>query len=114
MPATARSSITLSRTAATTVVASPGTAADTANGDAYPNSDNSFLIMNNTGGSTYTVTIAYNGTAGTVDGQAVTGRQFSVPATTIQWVKLGRTDLYGTTATITASNTAVKLAVYAL
>jgi hypothetical protein len=111
MPATARSSITLSRTAATTVVASPGTAADATNGDAYPNSDDSFLVMNNTGGSTYTVTIAY---VNTVDGQAVTGRQFSVPATTMQWVKLGRTDLYGTTATITASNTAVKLAVYAL
>ena len=111
MPATARSTITLSRTTPNTVVASPGTAADTTNGDAYPNGDNTWLVMNNTGGSTYTVSIAY---AVTTDGQAVTARSFSVPATTIQWVKLGRTDLYGTTAVITASNVAVKLGVYSL
>jgi hypothetical protein len=111
MPATARTTTTLSRTTASVLAASPGTAADATNGDAYPNGENTFLIMNNTGGSTYTVTVAYTST---VDGQAVTGRQFSVPATTMHVVKLGRPDLYGSTATITAQNTAVKLAVYSL
>jgi hypothetical protein len=44
----------------------------------------------------------------------VTGRQFSVPATTMHVVKLGRPDLYGSTVILTAQNTAVKIAVYSL
>jgi hypothetical protein len=111
MPATARTTTTLSRTSATVLTASPGTAADATNGDAYPNGENTFAIFNNTGGSTYTVSVAYNVTT---DGQAVTARSFSVPATTMHVVKLGRPDLYGSTVILTAQNTAVKIAVYSL
>jgi hypothetical protein len=50
----------------------------------------------------------------TVDGQAVTPRSYTIPANTILMTKLGPVALYGSTVTVTASATTVKLAVYAL
>lgn len=111
MPATARTTTTLSRTALTALAASPGTACDPANGDAYPNSDDSFLLANNTGATNRTVNIAY---VSTVDGQTVSARQFTITANTMQLVKLGRTDLYGTTVVLTGAHAELKLQVYSL
>lgn len=113
MPATA---ITPTQVTHTTVTALPataslGTAADTANGNSFPNGGSSLLLMNNTAGSGATVSVAFGST---VDGQAVTPRSYSVAANTIAFVKLGPVSLYGSTVTVTASATTVRLAVYAL
>lgn len=106
MPATARTATTLTHTTPVTVAASPGTAADVTNGDTFPNGGNTILVMNNTGGSTYYVDIYL---AQGQDGLAATARRHSVPATTIQEVKLGPPSLYGSTTLVKAENTAVKL-----
>lgn len=111
MAVVARTATTLTHTTAVVFPASPGTAANVPDGDTFPNGGNSWLVMNNTGGSTYTVTIAVTDT---VDGLAVTGRTHSVAAGEIKVVKLGPSAIYGTTTKVTAENTAVKLAVYAL
>ena len=111
MTATARTATTLTHTTATTLPASPGTAADNVNGDTFPNGGNTFLVMNNTAGSSGTVTVSFTAT---VDNQAVTARQFTVPANTIQMVKLGPVPYYGDPVTVTASASTIKLAAYAL
>lgn len=111
MALTALTPVQLSYTAASTFPASPGVAGDNVNGNAAPNGGNSILVMNNTAGSSGTVTVAYSAQ---VDGQTVTPRTFTVPANTIQFVKLGPTNLFGTTVTVTPSASTIKLAVYAL
>lgn len=111
MPATARTATTLSRTTPTTVAASPGIAADVTNGDTFPNGGSTILVMNNTGGSTYYVDVYL---AAGQDGLAAAARRHSVPANTIQEVKLGDPSLYGSTTLVKAENVAVKLLAKAL
>lgn len=111
MAVVARTATSLNHTTPVTVAASPGLAANVPDGDTFPNGGSSILLMNNTGGAAYTVTVAV---AETVDGLAVTGRVHTVPAGEIRWVKLGAPAVYGTTTKVTAENVAVKLAVYAL
>lgn len=111
MAVVARTATTLNHLTAVAVAASPGIAANVPDGDTFPNGGNSVLVMNNTGGATYTVTVAVTEL---VDGLAVTGRVHSVAAGEIKWVKLGAPAIYGTTTKVTAENVAVKLAVYAL
>lgn len=111
MAATPLTATTLTHTTAVTVAASPGATSDPTNGNSFPNGGESILVMNNTAGASATASIAITKT---VDGQAVTARQFTVPATTIQYVKLGPVDTYGTTVTVTTSAATLKLAVYAV
>jgi hypothetical protein len=106
MPATARTATTLTHTTPATVAASPGVAADVTNGDTFPNGGNTILVMNNTGGSTYYVDIYL---AAGQDGLTASARRHSVPANTIQEVKLGPPTLYGSTTLVKAENVAVKL-----
>lgn len=94
----------------TTAVSLPATASlgavgDLA-GDTVPNGGSTVLFMNNTGASPYTVTVA---TTSTVDGLAVADRVFTVPANTVQIVKLGPTSVYGTSTSLTVQNVAVRL-----
>jgi hypothetical protein len=91
--------------------ASWGTAANVPDGDTFPNGGNTLLIMNNTGASTYTVTIAVEST---VDGLAVASRVHSLTAGQIKIVKLGPSRIYGTTTKVTAENVAVRLIAYAV
>lgn len=105
MAATALTATEIGKTAAT-LAASPGVAANATDGNLVPNNGNTILLMNNTGGSTYAVTVAF---ADTVDGQVVTPLSYSVPANTIHMVKLGAPSIYGTTTLVTAANVAVKL-----
>src|SRR5689334_665437 len=111
MAATARTATTLTHTTPVTPPASPGVAADNVNGDTFPNGGHTMLIMNNTAGSSATVTVSF---ANTVDGQAVTARQYTIPATTVQIVKLGPSTYYGDPVTVTASASTVKFLAYTI
>lgn len=111
MPATARTATTVTHTALSTLLADPGTAADNVNGDSFPNGGNTLLVMNNTAVGSGTVTISVDQQ---VDGLAVTGRQFTIPATSIRVVKLGPVAVYGSTVTVTASASTIKLQAFAL
>jgi len=111
MAATARTATQLSHTGLATLLADPGTAADNVNGDSFPNGGNTILIMNNTAGSSGTVTI---GVTQQVDGLTVTGRSFTIPANSIRVAKLGPPAVYGDTVTVTASASTIKLQAFAL
>lgn len=111
MAVVARTATTVTHKTAVTVPASPGTAANTPDGDTFPNGGNSILVMNNTGASSRTVDVY---TTSSVDGLPVQTRQFTVAAGVIQYVKLGPPGLYGTVTKVIASHSEVKLAVYAL
>lgn len=102
---------TLTHTAAVTAVASPGVAANVADGDTFPNGGSTILVMNNTGGSSYFVDIYQ---ASNEDGLAAVARRFTVPATTVQEVKLGPPSVYGAKTLVKAENVAVKLLAKAL
>lgn len=86
--------------------ASLGAQADTTNGDTVPNGGTTVLFMNNTAGSSGTVTVQ---TTSTVDGLAVSDRTFTVPANTVQVVKLGPTSVYGTSTRIDCSANTIRL-----
>ena len=111
MPPTARSATTLTHTALATLLADPGTAADNVNGDSFPNGGSTILVMNNTAGSSGTVTIA---TTQSVDGLTPATREFTIPANSIRLAKLGPPTIYGTTVTVTASAATIKLQAFAL
>jgi hypothetical protein len=106
MAVVARTATQISHTTPVTVAASPGVAANVPDGDTFPNGGNTILVMNNTGGSTYYVDIYLS--AGQ-DDLTAPARRHSVPATTIQEVKLGSPALYGETTLVKAENVAVKL-----
>ena len=108
MAATALDVLVTGHKAATTLPASPGRAANTTDGDLAPNNGRAILLVNNTGGSGYSVTISFKDD---VDGQTVTPLSFTVPANTIQLVALGNPALYGEQTLVKAANTAVKLLV---
>jgi hypothetical protein len=109
MPAVTRAVTALSHTTPTALAANPGLAANVPDGDLFPNSGSAFVIMSNTGGSTYTVTEAF---ADQVDGITVPGRVFSLTAGSSQLVKLGPPKTYGQVTKLTAENVAVKFAAY--
>ena len=111
MPATARTATTITHTALATLLADPGTAADNVNGDSFPNGGSTILIMNNTAGSSGTVTIA---TVLSTDGLTAPTRQFTIPANSIRVAKLGPPAIYGSTVTVTASASTIKLQAFAL
>lgn len=111
MPATALSATTLTHTTPVTLASSPGAAGDNTNGNTVPNGGSSVLFMNNTAGSSGTVTVALTTT---VDGQTVTSRTFTIPANTVQMVKLGPVAYYGTTVTVTPSASTIKFLVVAI
>lgn len=110
MAATALTVTQLDHETAVTLPASPGVAADTTNGNSVANGGNTLLVVNNTAGSSATVDLV---TPGTVDDLPVGDRQFTVPANTIQLVRVGPPSVYGTTVRINSSATTVKLAAYA-
>lgn len=111
MAVTAHAATTLDHTTAVTVVASPGVAANVADGDTFPNGGYTILVMNNTGGSSYFVDVYQESNE---DGLAAVARRFTVPATTVQEVRLGPSKVYGTTTLVKAENVAVKLSAKAL
>ncbi|MDN5931053.1 MAG: hypothetical protein L0I24_08325 [Pseudonocardia sp.] len=111
MAVVARSATTLTHTAAVTVAASPGIAANLPDGDAFPNGGSSVLVMNNTGAAPYFVDIFQESGQ---DGLPAQARRFTVPATTIHEVKLGPPGIYGATVLVKAENVAVLLSAKAL
>jgi hypothetical protein len=111
MPATARTATQLNHITPVTLPASPGTAADTTNDDSFPNGGTTFLVMNNTAGSSGTVSVT---PTTKVDDLAVTARTYTVPANTIQLVKLGPVKDYGNEVIVDASATTIKLAAYSV
>lgn len=108
-----RSATSLGHTTAVVIpaAASWGTVANVPDGETFPNGGSTILVMNNTGGSTYTVTIDV---ASTVDGLPVTDRVHSLAAGEIKIVKLGPPAIYGSKTLATAQNVAVRLIAYAL
>lgn len=102
---------TLTHTTPVTWPAIPGEAADTTNGDTVPNGGSTILVMNNTAASSGTVTVV---TTSTVDGLPVNDRVFTVPAETIQLVKLGPVSVYGTTTRVDCSASTLRVAAYAV
>lgn len=102
---------TLTHTTPVTWPANPGVAADTTNGDTVPNGGSTILVMNNTAASSGTVTVV---TTSTVDGLPVNDRVFTVPASTIQLVKLGPVSVYGTTTRVDCSASTLRVAAYAV
>jgi hypothetical protein len=111
MPATARTATQLTHTSLATLLADPGTAADNVNGDSFPNGGATILIMNNTAGSSGTVTIS---TTLSVDGLTAPTRQFTIPANSIRVAKLGPANIYGSTTTVMASASTIKLQAFSL
>lgn len=101
----------LTHTTPVTWPATPGVAADTTNGDTIPNGGSTILVMNNTAASSGTVTVV---TTSTVDGLPVNDRVFTVPATTIQLVKLGPVSVYGTSTRVDCSAATLRVAAYAV
>lgn len=99
----------LTHTTPVTFPTSPGVAADTTNGDQVPNGGYTVLVMNNTAGTSATVTAR---TSTTVDGLPVEDRVFTVPANTIQLVKLGPINVYGSSTRVDCSATTVRIAAY--
>lgn len=86
--------------------ASLGTPAAASGGDTVPNGGQTVLFMNNTAGASATVTVT---TTSEVDDLAVADLVFTVPANTVQVVKLGPTSIYGTSTRIDCSATTVRL-----
>lgn len=107
----ALSATTLTHTTAVSLpaTASLGAAAAASGGDTVPNGGSTILFMNNTAGASATVTVT---TTSTSDGLAVADREFTVPANTIQVVKLGPTNVYGTSTRVDCSATTVRLLAY--
>lgn len=87
----------------------PGVAADPTNGNAVPNVGDVLLVMNNTDASEQTVSIAV---ARTFYGLAISPRVHTIPAGTVQLVKLGDPKIHGALTGLSASSAAVKLAAY--
>lgn len=109
MAAVPRTVTSLSHTTAAALVANPGVAANVPDGDLFANNGSVFVIMSNTGGSTYTVTETVEDT---VDGITVPGREFELAAGSMAIVKLGPPKIYGAVTKLTAENVAVKFAAY--
>lgn len=104
----ALSATTLTHTTAVSLpaTASLGAAAAASGGDTVPNGGSTILFMNNTAGASATVTVT---TTSTSDGLPVDDRVFTVPANTVQVVKLGPTSVYGTSTRVDCSATTVRL-----
>jgi hypothetical protein len=104
----ALSATTLSHTAAVSLpaTASLGATAAASGGDTVPNGGSTVLFMNNTAGASATVTVT---TTSTSDGLDVADRVFTVPANTVQIVKLGPVSVYGTSTRVDCSATTVRL-----
>lgn len=96
---------------AVTLPASPGVAADTVNGDTVANGGSTLLVVNNTDASSQDITVV---TPGKVDDLDVEDRVFTVPASTVQFVRLGPVSVYGSSVTVTCLSANVLLAAYAL
>lgn len=108
-----RSATTLTHSTAVVVpdAESWGTAANVPDGDSFPNGGSTFLVMNNTGGAEYDVSIDVDAT---VDGLAVADRVHTLAAGEIKVVKLGPPAVYGNPTVVKAENVAVRLIAYAL
>ena len=91
--------------------ASLGATAAASGGDTVPNGGTTFLFMNNTAGSSGTVTIT---TTSEVDDLPVDDLEFTVPANTVQLVKLGPATIYGTSTRIDCSATTIRLLAFSL
>jgi hypothetical protein len=91
--------------------ASLGTVAAASGGDTVPNGGTTILFMNNTAGASATVTVT---STAVVDGLPVGDREFTVPANTVQVVKLGPTSVYGTSTRIDCSATTVRLLAFSI
>lgn len=86
-------------------------ACDATNGNSAVNGGTLILELNNSGASTYTVTVAFSST---VDGQAVTPVTYSIPAGATIVVGGFPVAYYGSTVTFTANNVAVKYIAYSV
>jgi hypothetical protein len=94
-----------------TLADTPGTNADNVNGNSIANGGKVLLVMNNTGGSSATVSVAYGST---YDGQTVPALQFTIPAGKVSQAPLGTPAQFGQSTLVTASASTVKLAAYAM
>lgn len=108
MAASQLTAVAYDNVTAQVVAASPGAAANATDGNLCPNGGNSFLTMNNTGGSSYFVDVYPQLT---IDGLTVTPRRHTVAAGVIKRVKLGSVSTYGNNVLVKAENAAVKLLV---
>lgn len=94
-----------------TLADTPGVAADNVNGNSIANGGKVLLVINNTGGSSGTVSIAYGGT---YDGQTIPAISVTVPAGKVSQIPLGTPTQFGQSTIVTASANTIKLAAYAM
>lgn len=83
---------------------------DTA-GNVVPNGGFSFVYVDNTIATAGTLTVAF---ARTVDGQAVTARVITVPASFKGFLRVGAVGDYGANVTVTPSATTINLKAFGL
>jgi hypothetical protein len=90
-------------------LADPAGTAATVAGNVVPNSGSTFFRLNNTGGSTYTVTFA---PVTVVEDFTITHAAYSVVAGAVVW--LGKHDVqnFGANISITAANVAVLITAF--
>lgn len=81
----------------------PSTGVD---GNSVPNGGKTVLRVHNTDTAPHTLTMLY---ASKPDGQAITGRPFSVPASTTQWIPVGPVGYFGSTAIFTVDSALLKV-----
>lgn len=98
--------INLVQAVRTGVDISAGTAADAANGNVVANDGRLALLCKNTGGTPYTVTVAF---AEKVDGQTVAPRVVSLAAGAFEALGPYPPDEYGDQLSVTAENAAVTI-----
>ena len=96
-------------TTSTVVDPSAWSAGNATDGNLFPNGGTTLIGMNNSGGSSRTVSIAY---ANTVDGQTVPARSYTIAAGVVRYVPLGSVALFGTNTLVTPSHAEVKLGGY--
>lgn len=99
--------ITLTTINRTGIAQPTGVASDNVNHNSIANDGTVFLLLNNTGGSTATVTVAISET---VDGITVPARSYSVAAAAITWAGPFPTSVYGRSLDVLPSASTVHIA----
>ncbi|WHT21007.1 hypothetical protein N8J89_08050 [Crossiella sp. CA-258035] len=112
MPATALPVTNLGhKTGLNVTAADTGVAADNTNGNSVANGGRTFIIAQNTAGTSATVSVAVERN---VDQQTVTPVTHTIPANKVHVIVLGPPAIYGQNTIVTASASTVKLAAYSM
>ncbi len=108
----ARSAITVNNITTTASAVPSETNGDATNGHYVANAKNlTFLVVRNAdSGGPHTISVGYPN----VDGQAVTPKSYSIPASSTRNIKLGDPALHGTRTNLDVDNSQIKIIAYKL